>query len=70
MDADRCLANWSRLRGTRGWLSVHLAVVMCFRQERCLEGGLLPVGTDVLCVYVCLFLMYSICTLPALIKVK
>jgi hypothetical protein len=34
MDTDRRLADWSRLRGTCRWLFVHLAVVMCFREEQ------------------------------------
>jgi hypothetical protein len=37
MDTDRRLADWSRLRGTCRWLFVHLAVVMCFREEQWLK---------------------------------
>lgn len=47
MDADRCLTDWRWLRGTSRRLFVHLAKVMCFREERCFEVSL-PVGVDVL----------------------
>lgn len=34
MDPNRCLADWSWLCGTSRWLFVHLAEVMCFREQR------------------------------------
>lgn len=40
MDADRCPAHWSWLRGTSGRLFVHLAAVTCFREERSLANVL------------------------------
>ena len=40
MDADRRPAHWSWLRGTSGWLFVHLAAVTRFREERSLANVL------------------------------
>lgn len=40
MDADRRLAHWGWLRGTSGWLFVHLAAVTCFKEERSLANML------------------------------
>lgn len=55
MDSDRCAAHWGWLRGACGWLFVHLAVIMCFREEQCLENILLPVVVSVLSGVFCMF---------------
>lgn len=66
MDPNRCLADWSWLCGTSGRLFVHLAVVMSFREQR--VESFVWSGHGVRGVF--MFLMYSICTWLALMKVK